>query len=417
MQLNERQLALVDAQVKRLIKTDSYYGKMYRELGITGVSSQEEFEKIPFASKDDLRHAYPLGIQAVEDKDIVRIHSSSGTTGRPVIIPYTAKDVEDWATMFARCYATAGITNTDRIQITPGYGLWTAGIGFQAGCEKLGAMAIPMGPGNTEKQLQMMEDLQSTVICATSSYALLLSEEISKRGMRDKINLKKGVIGSERWCEKMRETIKNNLGIKLYDIYGLTEIYGPGIGISCDEENGMHYWDDFIYIEVIDPETGKQVADGEPGEIVITTLVKEGAPLIRFRTHDLSRILPGECACGCKHPRLDIIKGRSDDMFKIHGVNMFPSQIENILAMVEGTTSEYKIVLAHDDDSHRDVLHITVEVEGRVGFIETADKITKLVKSKLGVKPKIAIVPAGTLPRSEKKTKRVDDIRPCSDCK
>src|SRR5574344_158513 len=417
MQLNERQLALVDAQVKRLIKTDSYYGKMYRELGITGVSSQEEFEKIPFASKDDLRHAYPLGIQAVEDKDIVRIHSSSGTTGRPVIIPYTAKDVEDWATMFARCYATAGITNTDRIQITPGYGLWTAGIGFQAGCERLGAMAIPMGPGNTEKQLQMMQDLKSTVLCATSSYALLLAEEISKRGLQDQVFLKKGVIGSERWCEKMRENIRSKLGIKLYDIYGLTEIYGPGIGISCDEENGIHYWDDFVYIEIIDPVTCKNVPDGEPGEIVITTLVKEGAPLIRFRTHDLSRILPGDCPCGSKFPRLDIIKGRSDDMFKIHGVNMFPSQIENILFMVDGTTSEYKIVLAHDDDSHRDVLHITVEVEGRVGCIETADKITKLVKSKLGVKPKIAIVPAGTLPHSEKKTKRVDDIRPCSDCK
>ena len=194
--------------------------------------------------------------------------------------------------MFARCYQTAGITNTDRIQITPGYGLWTAGIGFQAGCEKLGAMAIPMGPGNTDKQLQMMIDLKSTVICATSSYALLLSEEIGKRGLKDQIFLKKGVIGSERWSEKMRNTIKRNLGINLYDIYGLTEIYGPGIGISCDENNGMHYWDDYIYIEIIDPETGKRVEDGQSGEIVITTLVKEGAPLLRFRTHDLSRIIP-----------------------------------------------------------------------------------------------------------------------------
>lgn len=416
MQLNEKQLALVDAQIKRLIKTDSYYGKKYKGLGLTGCNSQEDFEKIPFASKDDLRHAYPLGIQAVDDKEVVRIHSSSGTTGRPVIIPYTAKDVADWATMFARCYQTAGITNTDRIQITPGYGLWTAGIGFQAGCEKLGAMAIPMGPGNTEKQLQMMQDLKSTVICATSSYALLLSEEIGKRGLRDHIYLKKGVIGSERWCEKMRDTIRTKLDIKLYDIYGLTEIYGPGIGISCDEENGIHYWDDFVYIEIIDPVTCKNVPDGEPGEIVITTLVKEGAPLIRFRTHDLSRILPGDCPCGSKFPRLDIIKGRSDDMFKIHGVNMFPSQIENILSMVDGTSSEYKIVLAHDDDSHRDVLHITVEVDGRVDFIQTADTITKLVKSKLGVKPKIAIVPLGTLPRSEKKTKRVEDLRECSQC-
>ena len=416
MQLNEKQLALVDAQIKKLIKTDSYYGKMYRDLNLTGCSSQEDFEKLPFSSKDDLRHAYPLGIQAADDKDIVRIHSSSGTTGRPVIIPYTKKDVDDWALMFARCYETAGITKADRIQITPGYGLWTAGIGFQAGCERLGAMAIPMGPGNTEKQLQMMQDLKSTVLCATSSYALLLAEEISKRGLHDQVFLKKGVIGSERWCEKMRENICSKLGIKLYDIYGLTEIYGPGIGISCDEENGIHYWDDYVYIEIIDPETGKVVPDGQQGEIVITTLVKEGAPLIRFRTHDLSRILPGECPCGCKSPRLDIIKGRSDDMFKIHGVNMFPSQIENILSMVDGVSSEYKIVLAHDDDTHRDVLHITVEVDGRVDFANTSDDITKLVKSKLGVKPKIAIVPLGTLPRSEKKTKRVEDLRQCAQC-
>lgn len=416
MQLNEKQLALVDAQIKKLIKTDSYYGKMYRDLNLTGCSSQEDFEKLPFSSKDDLRHAYPLGIQAADDKDIVRIHSSSGTTGRPVIIPYTKKDVDDWALMFARCYETAGITKADRIQITPGYGLWTAGIGFQAGCERLGAMAIPMGPGNTEKQLQMMQDLKSTVLCATSSYALLLAEEISKRGLQDQVFLKKGVIGSERWCEKMRENIRSKLGIKLYNIYGLTEIYGPGIGISCDEENGIHYWDDYVYIEIIDPETGKVVPDGQQGEIVITTLVKEGAPLIRFRTHDLSRILPGECPCGCKFPRLDIIKGRSDDMFKIHGVNMFPSQIENILSMIDGVSSEYKIVLAHDDDTHRDVLHITVEVDGRVDFANTSDDITKLVKSKLGVKPKIAIVPLGTLPRSEKKTKRVEDLRQCAQC-
>ena len=233
MQLNSTQLEQVDAQIKRLIKTDSYYGKIYREMGITGVSNNEDFQKIPFSSKADLRNAYPLGIQAVPDEEVVRIHSSSGTTGKPVIIPYTAKDVDDWATMFARCYETAGITKKDRIHITPGYGLWTAGIGFQAGCEKLGAMAIPMGPGNTDKQLQMMMDLESTVICATSSYALLLSEEINKRGIKDKIKLKKGVIGSERWSAKMRKTIKENLGIELYDIYGLTVIYGPGIGINC----------------------------------------------------------------------------------------------------------------------------------------------------------------------------------------
>ena len=411
MKLNDTQLAQVDAQIKRLVKTDSYYGKKYRELGITDVTSQEAFEELPFSSKDDLRNADPLGIQAVPDEEVVRIHSSSGTTGKPVIIPYTAKDVDDWATMFARCYETAGVTKKDRVHITPGYGLWTAGIGFQAGAEKLGAMVIPMGPGNTDNQLQMMIDLESTVLTATSSYALLLAEEIDKRGLMDKIHLKKGVFGSERWSEKKRKYIKEKLGIELYDIYGLTEIYGPGIGISCDAQNGMHYWDDYVYIEIIDPKTGKTLPDGEEGEIVITTLVKEGAPLIRFRTHDISRIIPGECPCGRKHPRLDIIKGRSDDMFKVHGVNMFPSQVEELLALVDGVPSEYTINIAHDEPANKDIMLVTVEAEGRVDFEQTGRQIRDLFKSRIGVTPKITVVPVGTLPRSEKKTQRVIDHR------
>lgn len=411
MKLNDTQLSQVDAQIKRLVKTDSYYGKKYRELGITEVASQEAFEELPFSSKDDLRNAYPLGIQAVPDEEVVRIHSSSGTTGKPVIIPYTAKDVDDWAIMFARCYETAGVTKKDRVHITPGYGLWTAGIGFQAGSEKLGAMVIPMGPGNTDKQLQMMIDLESTVLTATSSYALLLAEEIDKRGLKDKIHLKKGVFGSERWSEKKRKYIKEKLGIELYDIYGLTEIYGPGIGISCDAQNGMHYWDDYVYIEIIDPKTGKTLPDGEEGEIVITTLVKEGAPLIRFRTHDISRIIPGECPCGRKHPRLDIIKGRSDDMFKVHGVNMFPSQVEELLALVDGVPSEYTINIAHDEPANKDIMLVTVEAEGRVDFEQTGRQIRDLFKSRIGVTPKITVVPVGTLPRSEKKTQRVIDHR------
>lgn len=411
MKLNDTQLSQVDAQIKRLVKTDSYYGKKYRELGITDVTSQEAFEELPFSSKDDLRNAYPLGIQAVPDEEVVRIHSSSGTTGKPVIIPYTAKDVDDWAIMFARCYETAGVTKKDRVHITPGYGLWTAGIGFQAGAEKLGAMVIPMGPGNTDKQLQMMIDLESTVLTATSSYALLLAEEIDKRGLKDKIHLKKGVFGSERWSEKKRKYIKEKLGIELYDIYGLTEIYGPGIGISCDAQNGMHYWDDYVYIEIIDPKTGKTLPDGEEGEIVITTLVKEGVPLIRFRTHDISRIIPGECPCGRKHPRLDIIKGRSDDMFKVHGVNMFPSQVEELLALVDGVPSEYTINIAHDEPANKDIMLVTVEAEGRVDFEQTGRQIRDLFKSRIGVTPKITVVPVGTLPRSEKKTQRVIDHR------
>lgn len=411
MQLNDRQIQLIDAQIKRMQKTDNYYGNMYKDLGIKGISSQEEFETLPFSSKADLRNAYPLGIQAVPDEEVVRLHSSSGTTGKPVIIPYTKKDVDDWATMFARCYETAGITNKDRIQITPGYGLWTAGIGFQAGCEKLGAMAVPMGPGNTDKQLQMMMDLETTVITATSSYALLLAEEINKRDLKKKIHLKKGVIGSERWSEKMRNYIRENLGIELYDIYGLTEIYGPGIGINCSEQSGMHYWDDYLYIEIIDPKTGKPVPDGEEGEIVITTLVKEGAPLIRFRTHDISRIIPGQCNCGRTYPRLDIIKGRSDDMFKVHGVNMFPSQVEELLGLVDGVSSEYNINIAHDEEKNKDIILVTVEAEGRVNFEKTGGIIRNLFKSRIGVTPKITVVPIGTLPRSEKKAKRVIDHR------
>ena len=411
MRINEKQLALVDRQIKRILESGNYYSGIYRKAGITGVDSPEAFEKIPFTDKADLRNAYPLGIQAVPDEKVVRIHSSSGTTGKPVIIPYTAKDVDDWAAMFARCYEIAGITAKDRIQITPGYGLWTAGIGFQAGCEKLGAMAIPMGPGNTEKQLQMMVDLQSTVLCATSSYALLLAEEINRRGLRDKICLRKGVIGSERWSAAKRKYIADALGIELYDIYGLTEIYGPGIGINCPDQTGMHIFDDYLYTEIVDPKTGEVLPDGEEGEIVITTLVKEGAPLIRFRTHDLSRIIPGDCPCGRGYPRLDTIKGRSDDMFKVHGVNMFPSQVEEILGMVDGVSSEYKIDIAHDDSVNRDIIMITVEAEGRVDFTKTGEAIRQLFKSRMNVTPKVAVISLNTLPRSEKKTRRVFDHR------
>lgn len=411
MRINEKQLELVDKQIKRILSSGNYYSEVYKRAGITGVSSPEDFEKIPFTDKADLRNAYPLGIQAVPDEEVVRIHSSSGTTGKPVIIPYTAKDVEDWATMFARCYEIAGITSKDRIQITPGYGLWTAGIGFQAGCEKLGAMAIPMGPGNTDKQIQMMIDLESTVICATSSYALLLAEEINKRGLKDKIKLKKGVIGSERWSEAKRKYIANELGIELYDIYGLTEIYGPGIGINCPDQTGMHIFDDYLYTEIIDPVTGEVLPEGEEGEIVITTLVKEGAPLLRFRTHDLSRIIPGECSCGRQFPRLDTIIGRSDDMFKVHGVNMFPSQVEEILGLVDGVSSEYKIDIAHDESKNKDIIMVTAEAEGRVDFAATAEEIKRLFKSRLNVTPKVSIVSINTLPRSEKKTKRVFDHR------
>ena len=409
MQITEKQLAQVNSRIQALIASDSFYGKKLEAAGITEVKTVEDFLKLPFSEKNDLREAYPLGLMAVPEDQIVRIHSSSGTTGTPVIIPYTQKDVEDWATMFSRCYEVAGITNGDRIQITPGYGLWTAGIGFQAGCEKLGAMAVPMGPGNTEKQLQMMQDLKTTVLCSTSSYALLLTEEIEKRGLKDKIHLKKGVIGSERWSAKMRERIHEGLGIELYDIYGLTEIYGPGIGINCEHNCGMHIWDDFIYLEIIDPQTGQPVPDGETGEIVITTLVKEGAPLIRYRTHDLSRIIPGKCACGRSYPRIDVIAGRTDDMMKIKGVNVFPKQIEEVLAAFPEISSEYQIRISHLDG--KDTMRIYVETNGSVNFDDLAAHIAEKVKSRIGFTPIVKVVEIGVLPRSMKKTARVIDER------
>ncbi len=409
MQITEHQLSLVNARIEALIRSESFYGKRLKEAGITKLSTAEDFEKLPFSEKSDLRDAYPLGLMTAPEEEIVRIHSSSGTTGKPVIIPYTAKDVDDWGEMFKRCYETAGITNKDRIQITPGYGLWTAGIGFQNGAEKLGAMVVPMGPGNTEKQLQMMQDLETTVITATSSYALLLTEEVEKRGLKDKIKLKKGVIGSERWTKKMRDRISSGLGIELYDIYGLTEIYGPGIGINCKYNTGMHYWDDYLYLEIIDPKTGKTVPDGEWGEIVITTLVKEGAPLIRYRTHDMSRIIPGECPCGSCFPRIDTIQGRTDDMMKIKGVNVFPNQIEEVLAAFPEISSEYQIRISHVDG--RDSMRIYVETTGDVDFASLTRRIAEAVKSKIGFTPIVKAVEIGVLPRSEKKAHRVIDER------
>lgn len=409
MQLNEMQFDLLKKQLSNLKERSAFYAEKYADFDPATVQTQEDFENIPFTEKSDLREAYPLGLAAVPEEEIVRIHSSSGTTGTPVIIPYTQKDVDDWATLFARCYEMAGVTNKDRIQITPGYGLWTAGIGFQAGAERIGAMTVPMGPGNTEKQLQFMRDMQTTVLTATSSYALLLAEEIQARGVRDQIALKKGIIGSERWSQKMRERIKNELGIQIYDIYGLTEVYGPGIGISCDYDQGMHYWDDYSYIEILDPETLKPVPDGEWGEICITTLVKEGAPLIRFRTHDLSRIIPGECPCGSKFPRLDVIQGRTDDMLKIKGVNVFPRQIEEVLALFPELSSEYQIRISHV--AGRDTMRIYVETDGTHDFLKTAERIANEVKSKIGFTPLVKVVEIGLLPRSEKKTKRVIDER------
>ncbi|HOP72391.1 MAG TPA: phenylacetate--CoA ligase [Thermoclostridium caenicola] len=411
MSMRADQFASIKALLERVFAHSPFYRKKFEEAGFSAdsIKTPEDFLRLPFSDKDELRLAYPLGLLAVHQDEIVRIHSSSGTTGMPVIIPYTRRDVEDWTEMFARCYEIAGITKSDVIQITPGYGLWTAGIGFQAGAEKLGAMAVPMGPGNTEKQLQMMTDLKSTVLCATSSYALLLAEEVEKRGIRDKIHLKKGIIGSERWGELMRKRIQDGLGIELFDIYGLTEVYGPGIAIDCEHHRGMHYFDDFLYFEIIDSETGEVLPEGEVGELVITTLRKEGAPLVRYRTHDLTRIIPEKCPCGRSYPMIDRILGRTDDMVKVKGVNIYPGQVDSILKDIPGVSSEYQIIIDHRDG--KDTLTLRVERDPACTASDLEHVIMENFKKRIGIKIDVEVVALGGLPRSEKKSKRIFDYR------
>jgi phenylacetate-CoA ligase len=400
--------------LKHVAESSLFYQKKFREanVDIEKIESILDLNFLPFTYKEELRDAYPLGLKAVSENEVIRIHSSSGTTGKPIIIPYTRKDVDIWALMMMRCYMMAGLSYQDRIQITPGYGLWTAGIGFQLGAERLGAMSIPTGPGNTEKQLEMLIDLKSTALASTSSYALLLAEEIQKRGLKDQIHLKVGVIGSERWSEKMRSRIETELGIETFDIYGLTEIYGPGIALDCSYHEGMHYWSDHLLFEIIDPITGEQLPDGTLGELVITTLTKEGAPLIRYRTRDLTRIIPGSCKCGCPFPRIDRILGRSDDRIKFKGVNIYPGQVEDVIHKVPGVSSEYQILLTRSEG--RDNMTFKVEIEEAedpVKKAKTEKALVKAFKDFVGVTVDVMSVKIGGLPRSEKKTKRVIDQR------
>jgi phenylacetate-CoA ligase len=395
----------------RHAKESAFYGKYFADIDPEDIKTDDDFQRLPFTEKEDLRRAYPLGLLAAPEEDVIRIHSSSGTTGTPVIIPYTKKDVDDWAVMFKRCYETAGVTRGDRVHITPGYGLWTAGIGFQLGAELLGAMTIPMGPGNTDKQISMMTDMKSTVLCATSSYALLLAEKITQRGLRDRIHLKRALIGSERWGEKMRRRIADELGVRLYDIYGLTEIYGPGIGISCDGECGMHMWTDYLFYEIVDPRTGKRLPEGEVGELVITTLQKEGAPLVRYRTHDLTRELPGECPCGRPYPRIDTLIGRSDDMVKVKGTMIYQSRADELLSQTDGVSSEYQIMIDHLNGKDIVTLFFETELQGE-GTREALEKTVKeAFKEKIGLSINAKAVGMGDLPRSEKKSTRIFDNR------
>jgi phenylacetate-coenzyme A ligase PaaK-like adenylate-forming protein/ABC-type branched-subunit amino acid transport system ATPase component len=378
------------------------------------IRSLDDLGRLPFTSAEELRDDYPFPLRSVPFEQIVRIHSSSGTTGKRKILCYTQKDVDDWAHFFARCYEMAGVTPLDRVQIAVGYGLWTAGVGFQAGCEKIGAMAVPTGPGNLDLQCEFLVDLQSTVLCCTASMGLLVAEEVHKRGLAEKINLQKVIYGSERSSVSMRKRIAELLGgAELFDIPGLTELYGPGTGMECPQHDCIHYWADYYLLEIVDPETLTPVPAGEWGEMVVTTLAKEAAPLIRYRTRDITRIIPGPCTCGSILPRHSRIRGRTDDVFKFRGVNIYPSTIDAILSSIPGLGSEYQIHLTRDA-GQRDHMRLVAErgegVERRRGE-ELQREIVYAIKHKVMVTAEVEVVGYGSLPRSERKTKRVFDTR------
>jgi phenylacetate-CoA ligase len=344
---------------------------------------------------------------------VVRIHASSGTTGKRKILAYTQGDIDTWRQMFARCYEMAGLTVLDRVQICVGYGLWTAGVGFQLGCEHFGAMTLPVGPGNLEIQVQLLTDLGTTCLCSTASMALLMAEEVEKGGLADKLRLKRCIFGAEPHSAKMRKAFEERLGLEeSFDIPGMTELYGPGTGLECSAHQGMHYWADLFILEILDPETLEPVAPGEIGEMVVTTLRKEAAPLIRYRTRDLTRLIPGECACGVSLPRHDKILGRSDDMLIYRGVNIYPGQIAEVLEGFPEVSSEYQITLWRE--SGRDVMKINVERRFGASMDhdrKVADAISVALHKRLLVRIHVEILHPGSLPRSFAKTKRVQDER------
>ncbi|QLA18781.1 phenylacetate--CoA ligase family protein [Desulfolutivibrio sulfoxidireducens] len=378
-----------------------------------GTVSLDDLSRIPVTTVDELRRGYPLPLLSVPERDVVRIHASSGTTGKRKILAYTQNDIDTWKDMFARCYELAGLTTADRVQIAVGYGLWTAGAGFQLGCERFGAMSVPIGPGNMEIHLQLLEDLQTTCLCSTASMALLLAEEVAKHNLRKKIALKKAIFGAETHTPKMRARFVDWLGLEdSFDISGMTELYGPGAGLECAAHTGIHYWADLYILEVLDPETLQPVAPGEVGEIVVTTLRKEASPLIRYRTRDLTRIIPGDCPCGLCLPRHDRILGRSDDMFIFRGVNVYPGQIAAVVEHFPELGSEFQIRLTRKDGRDQ----MLVKIERKLGVSAEFDQnlseaVSVELRKHLLARGWVEIVAPGDLPRSFGKTKRLIDDR------
>ena len=403
-------------QVQHVWNDLPYYRKKMEEKGVTpeDIKSVDDLYKLPFLSKADLRDAYPDGLLAVPKKDVVRIHSTSGTTGKRVIAYYTKDDLEIWSDCTARALAAAGGTPDDVVQVCYGYGLFTGGSGLHDGSHKLGCMTLPMSSGNTDRQLQFMVDLGATILCCTPSYAEYLAESIKEQGLRDQIRLKAGIFGAEAWSEEMRHDIEEQLGIKAYDIYGLTEISGPGVAYECEAQTGMHINEDHFIAEIIDPDTGEVLPDGTQGELVFSCIDKDAFPLLRYRTRDICVLTREKCPCGRTHVKMSKPRGRSDDMLIVKGVNVFPSQIETVL-IEQGYSANYQILV--DRVNHSDTLEVLVEMTPE-RFTDSLSTITEMeknlvseLKAMLGIYAKVRLVAPKSITRSEGKAVRVIDKR------
>lgn len=403
-------------QVKHVWDNVPYYRKKMEEKGVTpdDIKSVDDLHKLPFITKADLRDAYPYGLLAAPKKDCVRIQSTSGTTGKRVVAFYTQHDIDLWEDCCARALVAAGATEEDVVQVAYGYGLFTGGAGLHGGSHKVGSLTLPMSSGNTDRQLQFMTDLESTILCCTPSYAAYLAESINERGLRDQIKLKSGIFGAEAWSEKMRQEIQNQLGLKAYDIYGLTEISGPGVSFECSEQTGMHVNEDHFIPEIIDPDTGEVLPDGTQGELVFTSITKEAFPLLRYRTRDICVLTREKCSCGRTLIKMCKPMGRSDDMLIVKGVNVFPSQIETVL-IEQGYQANYQIIV--DRVNNSDTLEVMVEMT-QDNFSDNLGKITEMEKSlvaalkaMLGIYTKVRLVAPKSITRSEGKAVRVIDKR------
>ncbi|WP_022669677.1 phenylacetate--CoA ligase family protein [Hippea alviniae] len=417
--LEALQLKRLQHTAERVYNLVPFYKRKFDEAGVKpeDIKKLDDLKRLPFTTKQDLRDNYPFGLFTIPLEQVVRVHASSGTTGKPTVVGYSKRDIEVWSELMARSFAAAGVSRGDIIQNAYGYGLFTGGLGAHYGGERLGATVIPISGGNTKKQIMIMKDFGSTVLTATPSYTLYLAETLKEMGIsRDEIKLRVGILGAEPWSEEMRRMIEEKLGIDAIDIYGLSEILGPGVAIECIEaKHGLHIWEDAFIPEIIDPETGEVLPDGEEGELVITTILKEAIPLIRYRTRDITRIIKEPCKCGRTHRRIERIKGRTDDMLIIRGVNIFPSQIEALLMETEGVEPHYQLIV--DRINNLDTLEVKVEVSEKMFSDEIRhlqklkERIEKDIKDLYGITVKVTLAEPKSLQRFEGKAKRVIDKR------